>query len=261
MRRKTGLNREREASGWQREHQHHSANEYKLIMCNLCILNLTPSSRSEICVLKSWRDRGVELVKPSSFPVFAWWKHNHMCVCMWVRVCMYRCVYVSIFHLWICLVASFRRNLLSTVQSYTQIRTAHFTKIRFIIGLVRRYGRVHNICNVLDVNRCEFYTWNMRLIRSSIMNPCLSSRFKLFWIQIMKPGSSDVAQRKIFSEICMEFNTLKPEAHPLQLTARYLRLGWFDMWAKKNNNDDDNSLSIIIIITNQQKPVQKIISQ
>lgn len=112
-------------------------------------------------------------------------------------------------------------------------RYAHFTKIRFIIGLVRRYGRVHNICNVLDVNRCEFYTWNMRLIRSSIMNPCLSSRFKLFWIQIMKPGSSDVAQRKIFSEICMEFNTLKPKAHPLQLTARYLRLGWFDMWVKK----------------------------
>lgn len=29
-------------------HQHHSTNEYKLIMCNLCTLNLTPSFRSEI---------------------------------------------------------------------------------------------------------------------------------------------------------------------------------------------------------------------
>lgn len=28
--------------------QHHSTNEYKLIMCNLCTLNLTPSFRSEI---------------------------------------------------------------------------------------------------------------------------------------------------------------------------------------------------------------------
>lgn len=48
--------------------EHHSANEYKLIMCNLCILNLTPSSRSKRDRDRVFAHSGKE---PSPLPAFA----------------------------------------------------------------------------------------------------------------------------------------------------------------------------------------------